>query len=72
MSALARPQSRFPRRIPGPVCPVIVRWTWLRSTTKPSRLRCSGPSVRSRIVHDPGGAGELTGTFCVTGVIGVR
>src|SRR5919197_1887133 len=42
---LASEQKRLPSRPPLESA-VMVRLTWLRSTIRPSRLRCSGPSCR--------------------------
>src|SRR5205823_5680099 len=52
-SALAIPQRRFPSRLPGPCCAVILTWIAFVSTTSPSRSRWIGPSVRSRMVQAP-------------------
>src|ERR1700743_753154 len=46
LSRLATAHSRLPSRLPAPGTAVMFRCTWFSVTTRPSRLRLSGPSTR--------------------------
>src|ERR1700759_53699 len=46
LSRLTTAPSRLPSRLPAPGTAVMFSVTWLRVTTRPSRLRLSGPRTR--------------------------